>query len=73
MSINENSDSCYKFSNTEFDLVLRVKLSMDSLGILACLIALAVIILSKAYKHHVIHLVIYFLVGRHIPDHHSHH
>ena len=58
-----SNESCYRFSNTEFDLVLRVKLSMDSLGILACLIASAVIILSKAYKRHVFRLVLYFLVA----------
>ena len=63
MSINGDNESCYKFSNTEFDLVRRVKFSMDSLGIFACLIALAVIIFSKAYKRHVIRLVIYFLVA----------
>ena len=63
MSINGNNESCYKFSNTEFDLVRRVKFSMDSLGIIACLLALAVIIFSKAYKRHVIRLVIYFLVA----------
>ena len=43
--------------------MLHVKFSMDSLGILACLIALAMIILSKAYKRHEIRLVIYFLVA----------
>ena len=63
MSINGSNESCYQFSNTEFDIILRVKLSMDSLGIIACLIALAVIIFSKAYKRHVIRLVIYFLVA----------
>ena len=63
MSANTSNESCYRFSSTQFDVVLRVKLSMDSLGILACLIALAVIILSKAYKRHVFRLVLYFLVA----------
>ena len=36
---------------------------MDSLGILACLIVLALIILSKAYKRIVFRLVLYFIIA----------
>ena len=59
---NMSNESCYKFSNSQFELVLRVKISMDSLGILACLVALAVIIVSKAYKRIIFRLVLYFII-----------
>ena len=57
-----SNESCYRFSNSQFELVLRVKISMDSLGILACLITLAVIIASKAYKRLIFRLVLYFII-----------
>ena len=60
---NMSNESCHKFSSKVFDLVRYVKFSMDSLGILICLVALAMIILSKAYKRHFFRLVIYFLVA----------
>ena len=60
---NMSNESCYRFSNSQFSLVLRVKISMDSLGILACLVALAVIILSKAYKRLIFRLVLYFILA----------
>ena len=60
---NTTSKSCYEFSNSQYDLVLRVKFSMDSLGILVCLIVLALIILSKAYKRVVFRLVLYFIIA----------
>ena len=66
MNITDNNTSDvgrYKFSVTEFDLVLHIKISMDSLGILMCLIVLALIILSKAYKHLVFRLVFYFILA----------
>ena len=63
MSSTEGNNSCYKFSKTQFDLALRVKVSMDSLGILMCLIALALIVLFKAYKRPVFRLVSYFIVA----------
>ena len=48
-----SNESCYKFSDEQFDLVFRMNVSMDSLGILVCLAVLALIVLSKAYKHSV--------------------
>ena len=62
MISNISNESCYRFSNSQFSLVLHVKISMDSLGILACLVALAVIILSKAYKRIIFRLVLYFII-----------
>ena len=66
MNITDNNMSdagCYKFGNTELDLVLRIKISMDSLGILMCLVVLAAIILSKAYRRLVFRLVFYFILA----------
>ena len=63
ISNDMSNESCYKFSNAQFDLVLHMKLSMDSLGILVCLIVLSLIVLSKAYKRLVFRLVLYFIVA----------
>ena len=57
------NDSCYRFSRTQFDSILRAKLSMDSLGIAVCLVVMTLIIISKAYKRFVFRLVIYFIVA----------
>ena len=61
--MNINNSSCYNFSKMESDAASYTKLCVASLGIVACLLVIVLITLSKSYKHFVFRLVIYFMLA----------
>ena len=62
-NVSNNNLSCYNFTKKEFEAIFWAKESIASLGVIASLVVILLIIVSKSYKSFVFRLVVYFMLS----------
>ena len=53
--------TCHNYTLTDFNVIYTTKLVVSSLAVLACIVAISLIVYSKGYKRFVYRLVTYFM------------
>ena len=63
MDIMADNQSCNNYTDTGFSIIYTTKLVVSSLAVVACLLAILLIVLGKSYRRFVYRLVLYFMIA----------
>ena len=63
LGLNNSNQTCQEFPGPAFWTAYYIKLIVSSLGLVACLLVIILIVISKGYKRFVYRLVLYFMTS----------